>query len=127
MCSLSRPNTCAGVKLMVEIERLTPHTWKNFLDAPAALLVLGKEDCEPCMTWIQTLTIDQDQRFTALEVRIGYIALDASGFAQFKIAHPWVSLVDMLPFNALFINGERAAEWAGGSIERLIKELKGRV
>ena len=112
---------------MVEIERLTPHTWKNFLDAPTVLLVLGKEDCEPCTAWTQTLTIDHNQSVAAHEIRIGYIPLDAPGFAQFKIDHPWDSLVDVLPFNALFINGERGAEWAGGSIERLMKELKGRV
>ncbi|MEJ6562635.1 MAG: hypothetical protein QNL85_02880 [Euryarchaeota archaeon] len=111
---------------MLEVEQLNPSTWQEFLEAPAALLVLGKTDCQPCKAWIKTLTSQPDDVLNVRQVRVGTLLLDAPGFGQFKMTHPWVALVDVLPFNALYINGERGAEWAGASIERLLKELNGR-
>ena len=112
--------------LMLELKRLSPATWEAFLEAPAALLVLGKEDCQPCKEWTETLTSQPNDVLNGRRVRVGTLLLDAPGFGQFKMTHPWVALVDVLPFNALYINGERVAEWAGASIERLLKELNGR-
>ena len=57
---------------------------------------------------------------------MGVLLLDALGLGHFKIDNPWVSLVDVLPFNALYIDGERVTEWAGGSLDRLEEELNGR-
>lgn len=111
---------------MGQIEDLRPNTWKNFLDAPTALLVLGKGDCEPCTAWNSILNNQLNQITLLHGVCVGKILLDAPGFGQFKLDHTWVSNVDVLPFNALFINGERVAEWAGGSMDRLMKELNGR-
>ena len=111
---------------MLEVEQLNPSTWEEFLEAPAALLVLGKADCQPCKAWTKTLTSQPDDVLNVRQVRIGTLLLDAPGFGQFKMTHPWVALVDVLPFNALYINGERGAEWAGATIERLLKELNGR-
>lgn len=74
--------------------------------------------------WAEMLANQMDG--IASEVRVGTLLLDAPGLAHFKIAQPWIALVDVLPFNALYINGERVAEWAGGSMERLQKELNGR-
>lgn len=111
---------------MVELEQLNPATWEAFIEAPAALLVLGKKDCQPCKEWTKALTSQSDDVWNGRRVRAGTLLLDAPGFSQFKMTHPWVALVDVLPFNALYINGERVAEWAGGSIERLLKELNGR-
>jgi hypothetical protein len=110
--------------LLVRVEQLDSGTWAPFLEAPISLLVLGKTGCEACKIWAKTLSNQMDE--VASEVRVGTLLLDAPGLAHFKIAHPWIALVDVLPFNALYINGERVAEWAGGSIERLQKELNGR-
>jgi hypothetical protein len=43
---------------------------------------------------------------------------------RFKIAHPWVSEVDVLPYNALFVDGELVKQWAGGGVTRLENRLK---
>ena len=112
--------------LMLEVEQLNPSTWQEFLEAPAALLVLGKVDCQPCKAWIKALTSQPGDVLNGSQVRVGTLLLDAPGFGQFKMTHPWVALVDVLPFNALYRNGERGAEWAGASIERLLNELNGR-
>lgn len=109
---------------LVRIEHLDSDSWAPFLAAPISLLVLGKTGCEPCKLWVKTLSNQMDE--IASEIRVGTLLLDAPGFGHFKIAHPWVAFVDILPFNALYIDGERVAEWAGGSIERLEKELNGR-
>ena len=50
--------------------------------------------------------------------------LDTPGMGRFKIAHPWVSEVDVLPYNALFVDGELVKQWAGGGITRLENRLK---
>ena len=109
---------------MVRIEQLDSGTWKAFLDAPISLLVLGKTGCEPCKIWTGTLEEQTDELTN--EVRVGVLLLDALGLGHFKIDNPWVSLVDVLPFNALYIDGERVTEWAGGSLDRLEEELNGR-
>ena len=110
--------------MLVRIEQLDPGTWKSFLNAPISLLVLGKTGCEPCKIWTGMLADHTDELTN--EIRVGMLLLDASGLGHFKMENPWVSLVDVLPFNALYIDGERVAEWAGGSINRLRKELNGR-
>jgi hypothetical protein len=43
---------------------------------------------------------------------------------RFKIAQPWVSEVDILPYNAIYINGERVKDWAGGKLSRLQNRLE---
>lgn len=86
--------------------------------------MLGKTGCEPCKIWTETLANQGHE--IAGGIRVGTLLLDAPGLGQFKIANPWVALVDVLPFNVLYINSERVSEWSGGSIERLQKELSGR-
>jgi hypothetical protein len=57
-------------------------------------------------------------------VRFGKILLDTPGMGRFKIAQPWVSEVDILPYNAIFVNGERVKDWAGGKLSRLQNRLE---
>ena len=35
----------------------------------------------------------------------------------------WVSNIDILPFNAIYVDGEVKKQWAGGGIERLQTRL----
>lgn len=55
--------------------------------------------------------------------RFGKLILETPGLGRFKIAHPWVSEIDVLPFNAIYVDGERVKEWAGSNISRLTNRL----
>ena len=35
----------------------------------------------------------------------------------------WVANIDILPFNAIYVDGEVKKQWAGGGIERLQTRL----
>lgn len=98
--------------------------WKAFLDAPGAVLVLGKSDCEACRQWAAELEafLAEDERFG--EVRFGKLLLDQRGLVEFKRANPWIATVDSLPFNVLYVDGKRVKSWAGGGVGRLVNRLQ---
>ncbi len=101
------------------MEVLTSDNWKEFLDSPLVVLVLSRRGCKACEKWnekLETYTIPNG-------VRIGKILLDSPGFGRFKIEHEWVSNVDMLPFNVIFVNGEVKTSWAGSGLKKLQKRL----
>ena len=108
---------------MADLEILGRNDWEDFLSSPIAVLMLGKNDCAACEQW----TSDLEEWFSSGEspdgVRFGKLILDTPGLGRFKIAHPWVSEVDVLPFNAIYVNGERVKEWAGGNLSRLTNRL----
>ncbi|MDP6639967.1 MAG: hypothetical protein QGH90_02965 [Candidatus Poseidoniaceae archaeon] len=100
---------------MSDLELVGPKEWQNFLAAPIAVLVLGKNGCVACEEWTEEL-----QNYSPPEnVRIGKILLDTKGLGRFKISHPWVSEVNVLPYNAIFVDGTKVKEWAGGGLTRL--------
>ncbi|MCS5533437.1 MAG: hypothetical protein NZ736_04190 [Candidatus Poseidoniaceae archaeon] len=101
------------------MELLDSETWEDFFSAPIAMLMLGKNDCASCETW----TVELEEFVVPEGVRIGKILLDTPGLGRFKIAHDWVSGVDVLPFNVIFVNGEMKKQWAGGGIERMQNRL----
>ncbi len=101
------------------MELLGPKDWKEFLQAPIAVLIIGKNGCHACETWteeLQTFEIPSG-------VRIGKILLDTPELGRFKINQPWVAEIDVLPFNAIYVNGELKKQWAGGGINRLSNRL----
>ena len=55
--------------------------------------------------------------------RFGKLILETPGLGRFKIAQPWVSEIDVLTFNAIYVDGERVKEWAGSNISRLTNRL----
>jgi len=101
------------------MEILGPKNWEEFLTSPIAVLMLGKNGCVACEKWSEEL-INFD---IPNGVRIGKILLDQPGFGRFKIVNEWVSNLDVLPFNAIYINGEMKKSWAGGGLERLQNRL----
>ena len=101
------------------MEQLGPKDWAEFLESPIAVLVLGKNGCAACEKWSEEL-----KSFEIPEgVRLGKMLLDTPGLGRFKIAHDWVSSVDVLPFNAIYVDGEVKKQWAGGGVERLQNRL----
>ncbi len=101
------------------MEVLGKDNWKEFLDSPISVLILGKNDCKACADWADELS----DYTPPAGVRLGKILLNTPGLARFKIDQPWVSEVDILPFNAIFVSGELKKQWAGSGLERLQNRL----
>lgn len=105
---------------MVDVELLTKDNWQDFLKEPKAVLMLGKTTCEACKEWTADLKEWSD---SPEGIRFGKINLDEPGWGRFKLQEKWVSEVDVLPFNAIYINGENKKSWAGGGLDRLSNRL----
>lgn len=108
---------------MAELEILGRNDWEDFLSSPLSVLMLGKNGCASCEQWTSDLQEWFDSGESPDGVRFGKLILDTPGLGRFKIAHPWVSEVDVLPFNAIYVDGERVKEWAGGNLLRLTNRL----
>ncbi len=98
---------------MVVLEELDESTWEAFLNAPISVLMLSKNDCHSCLQLSKELTDWETIEPVHANIRFGKIMLDRSGMGRFKIAQPWVSNIDIMPFLAIFVNGERVMEWGG--------------
>ena len=105
---------------MVDIKLLTKDNWQDFLKEPKVVLMLGKTTCEACKEWTADLKEWSD---SPEGVRFGKINLDEPGWGRFKLQEKWVSEVDVLPFNAIYIDGENKKSWAGGGLDRLSNRL----
>lgn len=105
---------------MVDVELLTKDNWQDFLKEPKAVLMLGKTTCEACKEWTADL---KDWSDSPEGIRYGKINLDEPGWGRFKLQEKWVSEVDVLPFNAIYIDGENKKSWAGGGLDRLSNRL----
>ena len=109
---------------MQRLETLDGKTWEAFTQAPTAVLMLGKTDCEACRAWTEELNtfLESDERFK--DVRFGKILLDTPGLVSFKRANPWLAEVDVLPFNVIYQGGSREKSFAGSGVERLTNRLE---
>jgi len=105
------------------LEKLEGDAWQEFTKAPLAVLMLGKSDCAACNEWTAELEglLASDGRL--VDVRFGKILLDQRGLISFKKANPWIADLHELPYNVIFVNGERVKSWAGGGADRLITRL----
>ncbi len=109
---------------MSRLEALDAKTWETFVQAPTAVLMLGKSDCAACSEWSAELSafLEDDNRFP--DVRFGKILLDTPGLVSFKRANPWLAEVDALPTTVLFQSGEKKKTFAGKGVERLVNRLE---
>jgi hypothetical protein len=109
---------------MSRLEAVDGGSWQDFAASPAAVLVLGKSDCEACASWSAELAsfLERDERFA--QVRFGKLLLDRPGLVSFKRANPWLAEVDVLPFNVIYVRGEPVKRFAGGGTERLVGRLE---
>ena len=108
----------------MELEKIDGQNWEAFLAAPAAVLMLGKSDCEACAAWTAELEafLASDERWR--QVRFGKLLLDKPGLIAFKRANPWIAELDVLPTNVIYLNGRESKRFAGGGIERLVARLE---
>jgi hypothetical protein len=109
---------------MRSVELLTRETWKEFLAAPLAVLMLAKSDCERCAAWTEELNAFLGTADAPPDVRFGKLYLDKPGLIEFKKANPWIAEVDDLPFNVIYASGERVKSFAGSGLDRLRSRLR---
>ena len=109
---------------MSRLEALTPASWKDLVDSPAAVLILGKSDCDNCARWSEELTEWLTSGDPWPNVRFGKLMLDTPGLVAFKRANPWVAQLEMLPHTVIYRDGEKVKEFAGGGVERLDSRLR---
>ena len=101
------------------MEVLNNSTWKEFLSSPVSVLILSKTDCHLCEKWVSELETYEIPE----NARLGKLLLDSPGLGSFKMENNWVANIDILPFNAIYVDGEVKKQWAGGGIERLQTRL----
>jgi hypothetical protein len=108
---------------MKKLEVIDATNWKDFVDAPLSMLMLGKSDCAACNEWTEELTAFLESDEELGEVRFGKMLLDQRGLHEFKKASPWLKDVDVLPYNVFFQAGEPKKNFAGKGIERMKARL----
>lgn len=106
------------------LEKIDGQNWEAFVASPAAVLMLGKSDCEACAAWTAELEafLERDDRWR--HVRFGKLLLDKPGLISFKRANPWIAELDVLPTNVLYLNGQESKRFAGSGVDRLVTRLE---
>lgn len=109
---------------MSQLEILNRDTWRDFLAAPSAVLMLGKSDCEACQAWTSELEafLAEDSEWSA--VRFGKLELDQPGLTDFKRENKWLAEIDDLPYNVVCSAGERKKQWIGAGVDRLVNRMR---
>ncbi len=112
--------------MTTELQAIDGTNWREFVGDGVAYLMLGKSDCGACAAWTEELTgLLGDGRYEG-KVRFGKMLLDQRGLTDFKREHgEWLKDVHDLPFNLIWVNGERKKSWPGGGGERLTNRLEG--
>jgi hypothetical protein len=107
------------------LETVDGATWRDFVAAPVAVLVLGKTTCPACQAYGQELEQFLDDASRWPNVRFGKMMLDQGGLGDFKRASPWLAdEVDTLPFTQIFVGGARWKDMPGGDVSRLVRRLE---
>ena len=109
---------------MSRLESVDGTNWREFVAAPLAVLVIGKSDCPSCTAWSAELEtfLESDRDWS--HVRFGKMLLDKGGLIDFKRANPWLAEVEELPFNQIYVRGERSKAFPGGGLDRLVDRLR---
>ena len=107
------------------LETVGASNWREFVQAPVAVLVLAKSDCDACRSYGDELVEWLADAIVWPDVRFGKMILDAGGLVDFKRASPWLAELDTLPFTQIYVGGERWKAFAGGGVARLESRLRG--
>ncbi len=119
------------------LESIDDTNYSDFLAAPTAVLLVGKTTCPACNDWSTELLnnlldtgpstgLTTSPPLQQLNIRWGKLLLNNPGTVTgFKREHAeWLSTVRDLPYNSIWINGERVKEWPGGGMSRLVGRLQ---
>lgn len=104
----------------MSIIRVTSDNWQEVISLPLSVVVFTKDDCQDCKLWIDKLHDSKDLE----EITFAIINLSEKGLGKIKIENPWISQIDILPFNVLFSNGKLHDNWSGANEDRLIQIIK---
>lgn len=104
---------------MKKLEVIDATNWRDFVNAPLSVLMLGKSDCAACNEWTQELSTFLESDEELGEVRFGKMLLDQRGLHEFKKESPWLRDVDALPYNVIFQSGAVKKNFAGKGVDRM--------
>ena len=79
------------------------------------LLILGRPTCDDCKEFYSRL----DGWEPPVPLKVLTLNLRAPEGDVFRLANPWVTAIDFVPFNVLYVNSEPVDQWTGGDIARL--------
>jgi hypothetical protein len=105
---------------MATFEEITRENWEDFVNAPRAVLMLGKTDCPACSAFSEELVAFREQDETWSDVRFGKLLLDQPGLTGFKRASPWLAGVRDLPFTVIYADGEVQKSFLGGGLQKAL-------
>ena len=106
------------------LELLDRDTWREFLDSAAAVLLIGKSDCDACAAWTRDIEAFLADDTEWANVRFGKIELDRGGLGAFKKENPWLAEINDLPYTLVYVGGERKKEFLGSGIDRLVNRMR---
>ena len=104
----------------MDIINVTSDNWNEIISLPLSIVIFTKDDCQDCKLWIDKLR--DSKGFEGISFAI--INLSDKGLGKIKMGNSWISHIDILPFNVLFINGELHENWSGANENRLIQIIK---
>jgi hypothetical protein len=114
-----------GVEPVDRLEVVSDSSWSAFAAAPVAVLLVAESDCPACGAWTRTLREHLRQSREWEGVRFGKIELDLPTARGFRTSNAkWLELVEGIPFNVLYVNGEPRTSFAGAGLERLKSRLR---
>jgi hypothetical protein len=83
------------------------------------LLILGRPTCDDCQAFYARLQGWEP----SVPLEVLTLNLRAPEGDAFRFANPWVDVIDFVPFNVLYVNGEAVDQWTGGDVTRLESSL----
>src|SRR5262249_52587201 len=76
------------------LEAIDGGNWRDFVAAPAAVLLIGKSTCPACQGYALELSDALGVAEVWPGVRFGKVELDRGGLIDFKRANPWLADLD---------------------------------
>lgn len=105
---------------MDKFATINKSNWRDFLNSKICFVTFARSDCKQCEIF-ESEVLESDIWGS---IAMGKVFLDIPGLAEFKMEYPWISHIDILPFNVIFSKGEPVESWSGRDIEVLKKRLE---
>jgi hypothetical protein len=110
-------------KTGTELLAITDRNLRELLDAPRAVLVIGKSDCGHCISYeSEIVALQAAGRLD--DVAIGKLLLDAPGSPRFKQENPWLGSLEALPHTLIFVDGEHVENFAASKGTYLVERIE---
>lgn len=102
---------------------VTDQNLRELVDAPRAVLVIGKTDCGHCQDYEREI-LEQQGEGELKDVEFGKLLLDAPGSPRFKKDNPWIGSLDALPYTLIFSEGELMTHFAASRVSYLSEQIE---